>query len=55
MSQFDRNVHAEHLTTQAATGDFNQAFADNLGMGVQQRPVMLVVKKNAKILRNLNS
>lgn len=52
---FDVNVHAEHLTTQATNGDFNRAFADNLGMGVQQRPVMLVVKKNASILANLNT
>jgi hypothetical protein len=52
---FDVNVHAEHLTTQAVNGDFNRAFADNLGMGVQQRPVMLVVKKNAAILANLNT
>ena len=51
---FDKNVHAEHLTTQAANGDFSQAFADNLGIGVQQRPVLLVVKKNARILENLN-
>jgi hypothetical protein len=52
---FDVNVHAEHLTTQAANGDFKRAIADNLGIGVQQRPVMLVVKKNASILANLNT
>lgn len=55
VSEFDRGVFAEHLTTQASNGDFNQAFADNLGMGVQQRPVLMVVKKNAKILANLNN
>ncbi|MGM4889905.1 Z1 domain-containing protein [Tardiphaga sp. 11_C7_N12_6] len=55
VSEFDRGVFAEHLTTQAPNGDFNQAFADNLGMGVQQRPVLMVVKKNAKILANLNN
>ena len=52
---FDVNIHAEHLTTQAANGDFNRSIADNLGIGVQQRPVLLVVKKNARILDNLNS
>jgi hypothetical protein len=52
---FDGSVHAEHLTTQVANGDFNRAFADNLGIGVQQRPVLLVVKKNARILDNLNN
>lgn len=55
VSEFDGSVHMEHLTTQAPTGDFNRAFADNLGMGVQQRPVILVVKKNARILENLNN
>jgi len=55
VGDLDRNVHAEHLTTQAANGDFNRAFADNLGIGVQQRPVMLVVKKNARIMENLNN
>lgn len=55
VDRFDRNIHAEHLTTQASNGDFNRAFADNLGTGVQQRPVLLVVKKNARILQNLNN
>src|SRR5262249_147069 len=43
VGEFDRNLHAEHLTTQAPSGDFNRNFAGNLGSGVQQRPVMLVV------------
>jgi hypothetical protein len=55
VAPFDPNLHADHGTTQAANGDFNRAFADNLGMGVQQRPVLMVVKKNAGILANLNT
>lgn len=55
VSEFDGSLHAEHLTTQATTGDFNRAIADNLGIGVQQRPVLLVIKKNARILENLNN
>lgn len=55
VGELDRSVHAESGTTQAANGDFNRAFADNLTMGVQQRPVILVVKKNARILENLNN
>ena len=51
----DGSIHAEHLTTQAMNGDFSRALVEHLGMGVQQRPVLLVVKKNASILRNLNS
>jgi Z1 domain len=55
VGELDRNIYAESLTTQAANGDFNRAFADNLAIGVQQRPVLLVVKKNARILENLNN
>jgi hypothetical protein len=55
VGEFDRSIHAEHATTQVVNGDFNRTFADNLGMGVQQRPVLLVVKKNARILQNLNN
>ena len=55
VSMFDHRPQAEHLTTQEPNGDFRRAFADNLGMGVQQRPVLMVVKKNASILRNLNN
>ena len=51
----DGSIHAEHLTTQASNGDFSRAVADHVGVGVQQRPVLLVVKKNASILRNLNT
>ncbi len=47
-------VHADNITTQAANGDFRRAVHENMGMGVQQRPVLLVVKKNASILKNLN-
>lgn len=49
------SVHADNITTQAPNGDFRRAVHENLGMGVQQRPVLLVVKKNASILRNLNA
>lgn len=55
VGEFDGSIHAEHATTQVVNGDFNRKFADNLGMGVQQRPVLLVVKKNARILQNLNN
>lgn len=48
----NRTVHADNVTTQAPNGDFRRAVHDNLGMGVQERPVLLVVKKNASILKN---
>src|SRR5262249_25046271 len=49
------SIHADNITTQASNGDFRRAVHENLGMGVQQRPVLLVVKKNASILKNLNA
>ncbi|MGL4295280.1 MAG: Z1 domain-containing protein [Aestuariivirga sp.] len=55
VGELDRNIHAEYLTTQDASGDFSRARADNQGMGVQHRPVLLVVKKNSRILENLNT
>jgi hypothetical protein len=51
----DGSLQAERLTTQAPNGDFSRAVADHVGVGVQQRPVLLVVKKNASILKNLNT
>ncbi len=49
------SLQADHLTTQASNGDFSRATADHVGMGVQERPVLLAVKKNARILENLNT
>ena len=39
---------------QASNGDFSRPRAETLGMGVQDRPLLMVVKKNARILENLN-
>ena len=47
----DASCHAEFLTTK--TSDFKRSSAA-LGTGVQQRPLLLVIKKNASILRNVN-
>jgi hypothetical protein len=41
------------LTTSKADGDFNRSVATRLAMPLGQIPVLLVVKKNASILRNL--
>jgi Z1 domain len=51
----DGSLQTDHLTTQAPNGDFSRSVADHVGVGVQQRPVLLVVKKNASILKNLNT
>lgn len=54
VGELDRSIHAEYLTTQASNGDFSRPRAETLGIGVQDRPVLMVVKKNARILENLN-
>ena len=48
----DASCHAEYLTTKLS--DFRRSIA-NVGTGVQQRPLLLVIKKNASILRNVNA
>jgi len=53
VGDIDRSVHAEYLTTQLY--DFKRSIADNVGVGVQERPLLLVIKKNASILRNVNA
>lgn len=55
VGKINPSLAADHITTQAANGDFRKAAADNMGVGVQQRPVLLVIKKNASILKNLNN
>ena len=55
VGKIDGSVHAEFATTQDIDGDFSSTRRFSFGMGVQQRPVILVVKKNASVLRNLNS
>jgi Z1 domain len=55
VGKIDGSIHAEYATTQDINGDFNANLASSFGVGVQQRPVLLVVKKNASILKNLNS
>lgn len=54
VGEHNKSIHAEYLTTQAANGDFSRPRAETLGMGVQDRPVLMVIKKNARILENLN-
>jgi hypothetical protein len=51
----DRRPRADFLTTRTANGDFNRAAADRAGIAPESRPLLLVVKKNAKILENLNA
>lgn len=55
VGNIDRRPKADFLTTRTAGGDFNRAAADRAGIAPEGRPLLLVVKKNAKILANLNA
>lgn len=55
VGNIDRRPRADFLTTRTAGGDFNRAAADRAGIAPNSRPLLLVVKKNAKILANLNA
>ena len=55
VGNIDGSVHADNITTQSSNGDFRRAAHEHTGQGVQQRPVLLVIKKNASILKNLNA
>jgi hypothetical protein len=46
-------VHS--LTSSAETGDFNKKVADNIGVMLGSDPIVLVVKKNSSLLRNLST
>jgi hypothetical protein len=49
------NLHADFITNQAINGDFNRNRVDSQGTGPGGvHPLLLVVKKNASVLRNLN-
>lgn len=51
----DRRPRADFLTTRTPNGDFNRAAADRAGIAPESRPLLLVIKKNARILENLNA
>lgn len=55
VGEIDRRPRADFLTTRKPNGDFNRAVADSTGIAPANRPLLLVVKKNAKILENLNA
>lgn len=55
VGNIDRRPRADFITTRNANGDFNRAAADRAGIAPESRPLLLVVKKNAKILENLNA
>jgi hypothetical protein len=46
---------ADSLTIASLNGDFSQKVADQANFAPMSQPCLLVVKKNAKVLQNLNS
>lgn len=51
----DRRPKADFLTTRDTRGDFDKARAERQGIAPESRPLLLVIKKNARILENLNA
>ncbi|MGA7178152.1 MAG: Z1 domain-containing protein [Thiobacillaceae bacterium] len=51
----DRRPKADFLTTRDTRGDFDKARAERQGIAPESRPLLLVIKKNARILANLNA
>jgi hypothetical protein len=49
------SVHADFITNQAINGDFNRNRVESQGTGPGEHPLLMVVKKNASVLRNLNT
>ena len=46
-------LHVHSLTSSEEKGDFNKTVANNVGVMIGSDPVVLVVKKNARLLGNL--
>jgi hypothetical protein len=49
------NLHADFITNQAINGDFNRNRVESQGTGPGEHALLLVIKKNASVLRNLNT
>lgn len=51
----DPKIRPDYVTHRMENGDFNSAVAKSMGIGIspEQRPLLLVVKKNVGVLRNL--
>lgn len=52
---FNPDLIVDSLTMASMTGDFSQRVADQANFSPVSKPCVLVVKKNAKVLENLNN
>lgn len=49
----DPSIRPDYLTNRADNGDFSRASANTMGINPGGRPLLLVIKKNPSVLRNL--
>ncbi len=49
----DRTLRPNYITNRSDNGDFSRAVANNMGINPGGPPLLFVVKKNARVLRNL--
>lgn len=54
VGQIDPSLIVDSLTNASIKGDFNQKIADQTHFAPMSQPFLLVVKKNASVLKNLN-
>ncbi len=54
VGEFNPNLPVDSLTNASLKGDFNQTVADQANISPVSQPCLLVIKKNAKLLENLN-
>jgi hypothetical protein len=53
VGQSGERLHIHSLTSSAEDGDFNKRIAETIGVMIGGDPVVLVVKKNSHVLKNL--
>lgn len=54
VGEYNPHLIVDSLTMSRPAGDFNQRVAEQVGFAPLNQPVVLVVKKNGKVLQNLN-
>jgi hypothetical protein len=50
---FNKPLHVAYLTNSEDTGDFKKGIAKQIGIPLGSLPILLVIKKNSGVLRNL--
>lgn len=53
VGQLGERLHIHSLTSSAEDGDFNKKIAETIGVMIGSDPVVLVIKKNSRLLSNL--